>query len=56
MQSLIESVRTVIGTPAFYLANGEVDYGAVTEYFVCCLVLLVVIGSIFRFLTNLVNR
>lgn len=56
MQSLIDSIRSVIGTPAFYLASGEVDYGAVTEYFVCALVLLVVIGSVFRFLTNLVNK
>lgn len=56
MQSLISSIRSVIGTPSFYLPSGDVDYGSVTEYFVCALVLLVVIGSVFRFLTNLVNR
>lgn len=56
MQSLIDSIRSVIGTPSFYLPSGDVDYGAVTEYFVCSLVLLVVIASVFRFLTNLVNR
>lgn len=56
LQSLIDSIRSVIGIPSFYLASGDVDYGAVTEYFVCALVLLVVIASVFRFLTNLVNR
>lgn len=56
MQSLITGIRSVIGTPSFYLASGDIDFGAVTEYFVCSLVLLVVIGSVFRFLTNLVNR
>lgn len=52
MQSLIDSVREVIGSPNFYV-DGVLDYGAVTEYFVCSIILLVVISSIFKFLLNL---
>ena len=51
MDTIISGLRDVIGTPAFY--NGSaVDYGAVCEYFVASLVLLVVVSSVFKILVR----
>lgn len=56
MQTLLEALREIIGTPDFYIENGSYsgtwDYGAITEYFVCALILLVVISSIFKCIVN----
>lgn len=52
MQSIIESIREVLGVPQFYMDSGVLDYGAVTEYFVGALILCIVIGSIFKCIVN----
>ena len=56
MQTLLDALREIIGTADFYIENGSYngtwDYGAITEYFVCALILLVVISSIFKCIVN----
>ena len=60
MGTLLENLRSVIGSPDFYITNGNYsgswDYGAMIEYFVASVVLCVVIASVFRFLGKLVAR
>lgn len=60
MGTLLENLRQVIGEPNFYITSGNYnstwDYGAMIEYFVACVVLCVVITSVFRFLGKLVAR
>lgn len=59
MQTVIEALRSILGTPDFYKQmsgyNGSYtwDYGAMIEYFVAALVLLIVISSVFKFLMKL---
>lgn len=59
MQTVLEAVRSIIGTGDFYIENGNYsgtwDYGAMIEYIVCALILMIVISSIFRFLMKLVK-
>lgn len=59
MQTVLEAVRSIIGTPDFYIENGNYsgswDYGAMIEYLVCALILMIVISSVFRFLMKLVK-
>ena len=59
MQTVIEALRQIIGEADFYRTsgsyNGTWDYGAMIEYFVAALVLLVVISSVFRFLMKLLK-
>lgn len=60
MKTVLESIRQIIGTGDFYITNGSYsgtwDYGAMIEYMVCAMVLIVVIASVFRFLGKLVSR
>lgn len=57
MNTVIDGLRQILGTPSFYdAASGVCDYAGMTEYFVASLVLLVVISSVFRFLGKLVSR
>lgn len=56
MQTLIEAVREIIGEPNFYINSSSYnswDYGAMCEYFICALILLIVISSVFKFILNL---
>ena len=59
MQTVIEALRSILGTPDFYKQlNGynnsyTWDYGAMIEYFVGALILLIVISSVFKFLMKL---
>lgn len=56
MTTLIESLRQILGTPVFLLADGSYDYAAMIEYFVAAVVLCLVISSVFRFIGKLVTR
>ncbi len=60
MKTIIESLREVLGTPAFYDTgsgySGSWDYGLMIEYFVGAVILCVVISSVFRLLGKLVDR
>lgn len=54
MQTLLESLREIIGTPDFYIDNGNYsgswDYGAMLEYVVAALMLLICVSYTFRFI------
>ena len=60
MTTVLEAVREIIGQADFYIQNGNYsgtwDYGAMIEYMVCAMILIVVIASVFRFLGKLVSR
>lgn len=60
MTTVLDAVRQIIGEGDFYITNGNYsgswDYGAMVEYMVCAMVLIVVIASVFRFLGKLVSR
>lgn len=60
MTTLLQALRDIVGTADFYITNGSYsgswDYGAMTEYVCCVLILCVVIASVFRFLGKLVDR
>ena len=54
MNTLIEALRTILGVPNFYI-DGVFDYGALIEYSICALLLLIVVSSAFKFLRLLVK-
>ena len=57
MSTILEALRDIIGTADFYIENGNYsgtwDYGAMIEYLLAGLVLLVVISNIFKFIHKL---
>lgn len=58
MQTVIEALREILGVPDFYVklgtsTNYSWDYGAMIEYFVGALILMIVIASVFRLITKL---
>ena len=58
MQTVIEALREIIGVPEFYVKLGSQtnytwDYGAMIEYFVAALILMIVISSVFRLITKI---
>lgn len=54
MQTVIDALRNIIGTPDFYIDNGNYnstwDYGAMIEYCIAGILVLIVVSSIFRIL------
>lgn len=63
MDTVIEALREVLGTPDFYnVIPGQQnqypqwDYGAMFEYLVASLLLIIVVGSVFKILVNLFKR
>ena len=54
MQTVLEALRTVLGEADFYKVlygnNPTWDYGAMIEYFVGALILLITVSSVFKFL------
>ena len=59
--TLINAIRQIIGEPDFYHVisgygdKATWDYGAMIEYFVAALILLVCVSSVFRFLRLLIK-
>lgn len=53
MQSLINSMREIIGNPQFYLSDGSWDYGSMIEYIGALLLVLIVVSSVFKLILNL---
>lgn len=56
MQTIIQALRTIVGTPSFYQGSGTyqtLDYGAVFEYVLAGLLVLVVVSSVFKIVTRL---
>lgn len=60
MNTVIEALRQILGTPEFYDAgsgySGSWDYGLMIEYFVGAVILCIVVSSVFRLLGKLVSR
>lgn len=60
MQNLLSALRSVLGTPDFYVQNGNYsgnwNYDLMLEYLVGAIILCVVITSVFRFLGKLVSK
>lgn len=61
MQSIINALRQIVGTPDFYkqLSNGSSgysnytwDYAAMFEYFFACLLVCIVVSWVFRLLKD----
>lgn len=59
MQTILSALRSILGEADFYITNGSYsnswDYGAMIEYLVGALILMIVISSVFRFLMLLVK-
>lgn len=56
MQTLIESLRHIVGAADFYdVAAGAWNYGAMCEYFACVMLVVVVVASVFRLLGKAVR-
>lgn len=60
MTTMLEGLREIIGTPDFYntTTSGSYswDYGAMIEYLVCAVILMIVVSSIFRILIAWVKK
>lgn len=60
MNNLLDALRSIIGNADFYIENGSYsgtwDYGAMTEYLLAGMLLLITVASVFRFLGKLVSR
>lgn len=56
MQSIIDTLREVVGTPDFYHVlsgnNPTWDYALMFEYFFACVLLCIVVSAIFRILVG----
>ena len=56
MQTLIEYLRQIIGTPDFYIQNGNYsntwDYGAMLEYTICGIIICIIIAGVFKLLRS----
>lgn len=55
MQTIIQALRQILGTPDFYTRlenqqNYTWDYGAMIEYMVGAMILMIVISYVFRFI------
>lgn len=60
MNTLIDTLRNIIGTPDFYVRlenqnNYTWDYGAMLEYMIAGIIVCVVISSVFKFLRCLLK-
>lgn len=61
MESLLNQIREILGTPDFYKQlsgySGSYtwDYGAMLEYAMCGIILCVTIASTFKFLRALIK-
>lgn len=57
MQTVLDALRTVLGEADFFKVlygnSYSWDYGAMIEYFVGALILLITVSSVFKFLFRL---
>ena len=61
MQSVVDALRDIIGTPNFYHQMGASDYynwdyGAMLEYALAGMVVLIVVGSVFKMIRGFFSR
>lgn len=55
MQTILQALRQILGTPDFYVRlqnqqNYTWDYGAMIEYMVGAMILMIVVSYVFRFI------
>lgn len=59
MDTLLNALRKIIGSADFYIENGNYsgtwDYGAMIEYLVAAIILMICVSSVFRFVMKLVK-
>lgn len=59
MDTLLNALRKIIGSADFYIENGNYsgtwDYGAMIEYLVAAMILMICVSSVFRFVMKLVK-
>ena len=60
INTLIESLRQIIGVPDFYIEgtnnySGTWDYGAMIEYMISGILVCIVVSSVFKFLRCLLK-
>ena len=59
MNTLIETLREIIGVPDFYIEGNNYsstwDYGAMIEYMIAGILVCVVVCSVFKFLRCLMK-
>lgn len=57
MQTVLEAIRSVLGSPDFYIENGNYsgtwNYGLMLEYLLAGVVLCIVVSQVFRIIGKL---
>lgn len=56
METILDALRDVLGPADFYIQQGSYnswDYGAMIEYFVGAIILMIVVSSIFKLVSKL---
>lgn len=60
MQTVIEALRDILGTPDFYIEGSNYsstwDYGAMIEYAIAGILVIVVVSSVFKILKGWLCR
>lgn len=60
VNTIIEALRQIVGEPNFYKIlsgnNYTWDYAAMFEYVFACLILVIVVGSIFKIILKMFGR
>lgn len=60
MQTVIDALREILGTPDFYIEgnnyNSTWDYGAMIEYAIAGILVIVVVSSVFKILKGWLSR
>lgn len=63
MQTILQALRSILGEADFYNvlqgsnnSYAQWDYSAMIEYFVGAMLLIIVVGSVFKILTHLFTR
>lgn len=60
MQTVIDALRDILGTPDFYIDGNNYsstwDYGAMIEYAIAGILVIVVVSSVFKILKGWLSR
>lgn len=61
MNTVIEAMREILGVPEFYVKMGTStnyswDYGAMLEYAIAGMLVLIVVGSIFKIIRGVFSK
>lgn len=61
MNTVIDAMREILGVPEFYVqlgtsTNYSWDYGAMLEYAIAGMLLLIVVGSVFKIIRGVFSK